>query len=348
MKREGHGLFERMLQVPDTTEIGWLVYSTWHMEANVLAQAIESAINMPVGLRWKQVSNGSRDKISPDQRVKALHVEVALSNRTAAQKAPLAIYGRKNSGQYPHGIRLRFSLPIHAAHNLPAKAKLERLRARQQIWTQIYEKGFSWEIMQLDHPITPGAPTLRLALLALMSTTNPKFPLFHSVDNSNYRESGICFQFLPEFAAEARMTISNLVPLMKFKYGPSALKLFSPAAVERMEGCTWDPTTSTVVGKYDDEITFLDKDNPMQDFLKDSIPKPPASSAPPQIPPIMKPYHLPHSFIRWTTTQCQLWATTHTNAGHLLAALTLLYLSHSAHTYPHLNSMMPLLDQSPP
>ena len=268
MKREGHGLFERMLQVPDTTEIGWLVYSTWQMEAHVLAQAIESAINIPVGLRWKQVSNGTRDRIPLDQQVKALHVEVALENRTIAQKALLAVYGRKNSGQYPHGIRLRFFLPIHAAHNLTSKAKLERLRARQQIWTQIYERGFSWEIMQLDHPITKGAPTLRQALLSLQSTTNPKFPIFHSVDRSNYRESGICFQFLPDLADEARMTISNLVPLMKFKYGPSALKLFSPAAVERMEGCHWDPHTNAVVGRYDDEIVFLDEDDPMKEYMK--------------------------------------------------------------------------------
>ena len=269
LKREGHGLFERMLQVADTVEIGWLVYSTWQMEAIVLAQAIESEIKIPVGLRWKQVSNGSRDRLPPDLQVKALHVEVALENRVVAQKALLAVYGRKNLGKYPHGIRLRFSLPIHAAHNLSAKAKLERLRARQQIWIKKYEKGFSWEIVQLDHPITQEGPTLRQALLSIMSTTNPKFPVFHSVDRSNYRESGICFQFLPELADEARMTISNLVPLMKFKFGPPVLKLFSPSAVERMEGCTWDPQTGMVVGRYDDEIAYLDEDDPMKEYLKD-------------------------------------------------------------------------------
>ena len=93
------------------------------------------------------------------------------------------------------------------------------------------------EINQLDHVIGPDSPTLRLALVSLMSKTDPTFPIFHSVDRSNYRESGICFQFLPQMAEEARMTISNLVPLLKYKYGPQVLKLFSPAAVERMEGC---------------------------------------------------------------------------------------------------------------
>ena len=267
LKREGHGLFERMLQVADTAEIGWLVYSTWQMEAPALAQAIEATIKIPIGLRWKQISNGSKERLPPDQQVKALHVEVALENRVVAQKALLAVYGRKNSGTYPNGIQMRFALPIHAAHNLNAKAKLERLRSRQQVWEKKYEKGFSWEITQLDHAIGKNLPTLRQALLALMSKTNPNFPIFHSVDRSNYRESGICFQFLPEMSEEARMTISNLVPLMKHKYGPAALTLFSPSAVERMEGCTWDPASETVIGQFDDEITFLDEDDPMQTFM---------------------------------------------------------------------------------
>ena len=276
LKKEGHGLFERMLQVADTAEIGWLVYSTWQMEATVLAQAIENTINMAVGLRWKQVSNGSRDKLPLSQQVKALHVEVALENRVAAQKALLAVYGRKNSGKYPNGIRMRFSLLIHAAHNLNAKAKLERLRARQQVWTTKCEKGFSWEITQLDHPITKNSATLRQAILSLMSSSDPSFPIFHSVDRSNYRESGICFQFLPELAEEARMTISNLVPLMKHKYGPAVLSLFSPSAVTRMEGCQWDPTTGTVIGQYDDEITYLDEEDPMKDYV---TPNPAKSSS---------------------------------------------------------------------
>ena len=293
LKREGHGIFERMLQVPDTVEIGWLLYSTWQMEPSVLAQAIESTINMPVGLRWKQISTGTRERLRPDQQVKALHVEVALENRILAQKALLAIYGRKNSGQFPNGIRLRFSLPIHAAHNLPSKAKLERLRARQQVWINTYEKGFSWEISQLDHPIGNNLPTLRQALLKLKSSTDPNFPIFHSVDRSTYRESGICFQFLPDLAEEARMTISNLVPLMKHMYGPSSLKLFSYSAVERMQGCQWDSSTGTVIGQFDDEIAYMDEDDPMKAYLKPSsnpphmeaAPSPSLPSTSPNLPP---------------------------------------------------------------
>ena len=267
LKREGHGLFERMLQVANTAEIGWLVYSTWQMEASALAQAIESTINIPVGLRWKQVSNGSRERLPPELQVKALHVEVASENRVIAQKALLAVYGKKNTGQYPNGVRLRFALLIHSAHNLHSKAKLESLRARQQLWLTKYETGFSWEINQLDHPIGKNLPTLRLALATLISKVDPKLPIFHSVDRSHRRDSGTCFQFLPELAEEARMTISNLLPLLQHKYGKEVLRLFSPSAVERMEGCRWDPESESVIGQYDDEITFLDEDDPMKSYI---------------------------------------------------------------------------------
>ena len=130
-QKEGHGLFERMLQVTDTAEIGWLVHSTWQMEASILAQAIEETISIPVGLRWKQITQGTRERLPPDQQVKAFHVEVALENRTVAQKALLTVYGRKNTRNYPNGVRIR--LPTHVAHNLNSKAKLERLRSRQQV-----------------------------------------------------------------------------------------------------------------------------------------------------------------------------------------------------------------------
>ena len=70
------------------------------MEPAVLAQAIEKEIKIHVGLRWKQISTGSRERLPPDQQVKALHVEVASENRMVAQKALLAVYGRHNSGNY--------------------------------------------------------------------------------------------------------------------------------------------------------------------------------------------------------------------------------------------------------
>ena len=192
LKDEDHGLFTRTLHAENLVDVGWFVYSTWEMEAESLAAAISNRIKIEVGLRWKMISLGTRDRIPTEQQVRALHVEVSVENRLAAQKALLAVYGRKNTGSYPNGIRLRFALPISSTYNLNTKAKLEKFRSRQQVWSNTYKKGQSWEITQLDFQITESL-TLRQALTQMMSTTDKRSPLFHSVDCSLGKMSGISF-----------------------------------------------------------------------------------------------------------------------------------------------------------
>ena len=266
LKDESHGMFTRSLQAENLVDVGWFVYSTWEMEADALAAAISNFIQIEVGLRWKMVSLGTRERIPPEQQVRALHVEVAVENRMAAQKALLAVYGRKNTGSYPNGIRLRFALPIGAAYNLNTKAKLEKLRSRQQLWNKTYKKGQSWEITQLDFNLTTDL-TLRQALTKIMSTTDHRFPLFHSVDRSTGKMSGISFQFLPELESEARLMISNLLPYLHHHYGDIASKCFTPSAVERLSDCKWDPEAGTIIGAYDEEINYLDESDIMTQYI---------------------------------------------------------------------------------
>ena len=271
LKDEGHGLFTRTLQAENLVDVGWFVYSTWEMEADALAAAISNSIKIEVGLRWKMVSLGVRNSIPAEQQVRALHVEVAVENRMAAQKALLAVYGRKNTGNYPNGIRLRFALPIGAAYNLHTKAKLETLRSRQQLWSQTYKKGQSWEITQLDYHLTKDL-TLRQALTKIISTTDDRFPLFHSVDRSTAKMGGIAFQFLPELESEARLMISNLLPYLHHHYGDIAKKCFTPSAVERLTDCKWDPEAGIIIGAYDEEITYLDESDIMTQYITSKTP----------------------------------------------------------------------------
>ena len=110
------------------------------MEIDSLAAAISKFIMIEIGLRWKMISLGTRECIPQEQQVRAVHIEVAVENRLVAQRALLAVYGRKNSGSYPNSIRL-LPLPIGAAYNLNTKPKIEKLCSRQQIWSQTYKKG---------------------------------------------------------------------------------------------------------------------------------------------------------------------------------------------------------------
>ena len=287
LKEEGHGLFTRTLQAENLVDVGWFVYSTWEMEADALAAAISNHIGIEIGLRWKMISLGTRNKIPQEQQVRALHIEVAVENRLAAQKALLAVYGRHNTGSYPNGVRLRFAFPIGAAFNLHTKAKLEKLRSRQQLWSTTYQKGLTWEITQLDYKLTESL-TLRQALTQIISSTDKRFPLFHSVDRSTSKAAGIAFQFLPELESEARLMISNLLPYLHYHYGDQATKCFTPSAVDRLTDCKWDPEAGSIVGAYDDEITFLDESDLMAQYISsksDSTP-PTSNSTAPQSNPV--------------------------------------------------------------
>jgi hypothetical protein len=65
LKDEGHGMFTRTLQAENLVDVGWFVYSTWEMEADALAAAISAHIEIEIGLRWKMVSLGTRERIPP-------------------------------------------------------------------------------------------------------------------------------------------------------------------------------------------------------------------------------------------------------------------------------------------
>ena len=80
------------------------------------------------------------------------HIEVAVENRLAAQKALLIVYGRQKTGIYPNGIRLRCALQIGAAYNLNTKAKLEKVRSRQQLWSR--KKSIRFQSRRIPHSLS--------------------------------------------------------------------------------------------------------------------------------------------------------------------------------------------------
>ena len=112
-----------------------------------------------------------------------------------------------------------------------------------------------------------------------MSTTDARFPLFHSVDRQSGKAAGISFQFLPELESEARLMISNLLPYLNHHYGDIANQCFTPSAVDRLNECRWDPDSGTLIGTYDEEINFLDEDDLMAQYIATKTPSP--STLPP-------------------------------------------------------------------
>ena len=77
LQNSNSGIYYKMLQVEDGTEVGWLLYSTREMDVGVLANEIEDVLlGFSVGPKWKVIDTGMRGNFSEKQKVQALTVEV--------------------------------------------------------------------------------------------------------------------------------------------------------------------------------------------------------------------------------------------------------------------------------
>jgi hypothetical protein len=258
-----HGLYERMLQVENSSEIGWLLYSTKAMDAGALVDEIEDLIGLKVGLRWKIIDVGAKGKLPESQRVHALNVDVDSTHRWDAQRKLSTYFGKamKDQEDYPNGIRLRFVKSKRDAINAVEKGKIERLRARQKSFLSKILSTDTWDIVQLDYATDDSTPTLRQMIMSLTSKDD-KVPLFHCVD-LDWKGDGYTFQYSPSVRAEAECAVHTLYPLLQFKYPEQDIDdHFTSETIERCVDYKYDEATGTVVDKVlGDQLTIIDDDN---------------------------------------------------------------------------------------
>jgi hypothetical protein len=69
LQDSNHGIYYKMLQVEDSSEIGWLLYSTKEMDAGALADEIEDLVGVKIGLRWKVIDVGAKGKLPESQMI---------------------------------------------------------------------------------------------------------------------------------------------------------------------------------------------------------------------------------------------------------------------------------------
>jgi hypothetical protein len=258
-----HGLFYKMLQVEDSSEIGWLLYSTQEMDAGALVDEISELVGIQVGLRWKIIDIGAKGNLPESQRIRALNVEVNARNRWIAQRKLIIHFGRNPKGveSYPNGIRLRFVKSKKDAINPVEKGKIERLRARQKSFLQNIVSMATWDIIQLDYSPDTSQPTLRQMIMD-MTTKEGNIPLFHCVD-LDWRGEGFVFQCAPAVKIEAECTIQSLLPILSHHYPDADLEqYFSQEAIDRCDGYRFDAEQGIVVdGFVNDHLTFVDEEN---------------------------------------------------------------------------------------
>lgn len=259
-----HALFYMMLQAEDSTKIGWLLYTTREMDAGAMVDEIADLVGVTVGLRWKVIDIGVKGKIPEAQKVQALIVEVETCYRWEAQQQLTQYFGRarKDICEYPNGVRVRFVKNRKDALNTTEKGKLDRLRARQQLFLSTIQTHETWDILQLDYCSTPGSPTLRQMIMGL-TVGEQDTPIFHSVD-LDWQGVGYVFQYSPELKVQAECTIHTLLPLLKYHYPTSSIEgNFTQQVIRRCQNMEFDEESGMVIDptleqsmKYVEEVAL--------------------------------------------------------------------------------------------
>ena len=81
LKENQMAIYKNQLQVEETAQQGWLLYSTQALDNETLANAIEAEIGVKVALRWKYI-NFSKYITDDSKRKKwsATHIKVDLKD----------------------------------------------------------------------------------------------------------------------------------------------------------------------------------------------------------------------------------------------------------------------------
>ena len=266
---ERHGLWTRQLQCETTSIVGWALYSIQTMHAPTLRMHLSAELGFEVGIRWRTISTGQSGPIPANQMAKALHFEVDRQHKSEAKRRLATIYDR-NATDFPLGIKLRLVWPLHDLMNINTRNKVAALRLRQLQFCQSMVSMRTWELHDLDLVDDSSGLSLRDRLMEIKSHAGHR--LFHSVDPSHV-EGAVQFCFHPDREDEARTMILALVPYLRWKVATAEQDLnnrdreillsrvvyrhFSPDALERAVGATWNPATMTVDLPADSYSTWV-------------------------------------------------------------------------------------------
>ena len=271
-KESGHGIYKKMLQVDNSTEAGWLLYSTKAMDAGALADEIKDLTGVAVGLRWKIIDLAIKGNIPDSKKVFALSVEVKTEESWSAQRKLLTYFGKKIRPvqELPNGIRLRFIKSMRNALNTREKGKIEVLIARQKAFLNTIVQSANWDILTLDYSEEEGVqPTLRQMIMSLNTRDDKSVPLFHNVD-LDWQGRGYIFEFSPKLRMEAECVIHTLLPTLQYFFPSTEVENnFTPESIERCYNMKYDPITKQVIDPDTDQLIDEDDDNDLIGFTLD-------------------------------------------------------------------------------
>lgn len=264
LKENQMAIYKKQLQVEETAQLGWLLYSTQALDNDTLSKAIEAEIGVEVALRWKYI-NSSKYLSDESERKKwmATHIEVEAKVAKKASRGLKRIYGSKST-LFPLGIRMRLVSEFREVKgNSSMMGKHTRLRVRQASFISLIDGYPSDDIQMLDYE--DNGTTLRKMVMTIQSR-NPKTPgnLFHAI-GTDWR-GRIIFNFLRSKAEEATMIVDGLIPYLQYQYDNTINLFFDPEAVVEKEQWQWDNEKGIMITPLSEELDGLDAIDNDYDF----------------------------------------------------------------------------------
>ena len=257
-------MYKKQLQVEETSQQGWLLYSTQALDNGALAAAIQEEIGVEIALRWKYINSINYvDDIEERRKWMALHIEVDSKEAKKAWRGLNRLYGRQSTS-FPLDIRMRLVVEFKEVRgNATMIAKHTRLRARQASFTSAIEGTISEDIQMLDYE--KEGMTLRDMIMSIQSR-NSQTPgkLFHAVGRD--WKGRFVFNYLKNKAEEARMIINGLIPYLKHKYGEEVNVFFDPEAVIEKENWQWDEEKGILINPLSKELDGIEEMDDDYDF----------------------------------------------------------------------------------
>ena len=113
--QDGFGWYKKALQCEKSVVIGWLLYSMIDMDRELLVLEIFKATKVQVGLRFRTISVNSKESLSKDQMVGAIHVEIDEENYFGNKARVEDLYKVDQESGFPLDIKLRLCPQIQGA-----------------------------------------------------------------------------------------------------------------------------------------------------------------------------------------------------------------------------------------
>lgn len=260
------GIWPSVLQVEQTIEIGWLMFSHNGMDVTRWSHMIGRECDCDIGLRWRAITKA---KDEDGYRISALHVFCDKTEERKARAALAFMYGSE-AKTFLHNTKLRLVPSFKGSRSIETEDFLRKAQNTQACFGKNVRKLECAAIGKLDSKHDDAALTLREILMSRMAKAKPTQPVIHSVDYDDYRGVHVA-TVLPQYAKEAKEYLSGIVVRCKHQHGEAVLDYFNNKAVELARSHQYNAETDTVQTEDDNELRaiILNADDADYNFVAD-------------------------------------------------------------------------------